>query len=75
MRVLFVLNKPERELEIMNNIIKWMVQDEPETTTTILDFHENQFISKILEFSPNIIFTFPFSAYPVSTRFISSNIY
>ena len=26
MRVLFVLNKPERELEIMHKIIKWMVQ-------------------------------------------------
>lgn len=69
MRVLFVLNKPERELEIMHKIIKWMVQKEPETTTKILDFHEDRFISKILEFSPNIIFTFPFSAYPVSTPF------
>jgi len=69
MRVLFVLNKPERELEIMNKVIKWMVQEELQTTTKILDFHENQFISNILEFSPNIIFTFPFSAYPVSTPF------
>ena len=69
MKVLFVLNKPERELEIMDKVINWMVQKEPETTIKILDFREDRFISKILEFSPNIIFTFPFTAYPVSAPF------
>src|SRR3972149_3880548 len=69
MRALFVLNKPEREFEIMNNIINWIVQKEPETTIKMLDFREDRFISKTLEYSPNIIFTFPFTAYPVSTPF------
>ncbi len=69
MRVLFVLNKPERELETMDKIANWMVQKEPEITTKKLDFREKQFLSKILEFSPNIIFTFPFTAYTVSTPF------
>ena len=66
MKIAMVLNKPSRELPIMQRIEQWVHRLAPETQVRIVEFHSPHFLHELLDFVPDIVFTFPFTALTTS---------
>ena len=69
MNILLILNKPERELSIMNKLKTHILLNDADAVVDIIDFHDPDFLVRTLDFSPNVIVVFPFSAYPIAYLF------
>jgi hypothetical protein len=60
-RILFVLNKPNRELAIMNAIKSELAVLAPSAVTRIIPY-DGQFMDAVLEFRPDVMMTFPMTS-------------
>jgi hypothetical protein len=65
-----ILNKAEREIPTMERIRGWIDYLESGHRTMIVDFHEPDLYERLLDFSPEVILTFPFTAIPLSEPFL-----
>ena len=57
-RIAFVLNKPNRELPIMNAVRREIAAIAPETATKIVHY-DDRFMDEMLGFRPDVVMTFP----------------
>ncbi len=60
-RILFVLNKPNRELAIMNAITSELTVLSPSAVTRIIPY-DDRFMDEVLAFRPDVMMTFPMTS-------------
>jgi hypothetical protein len=60
-RIAFVLNKPNRELPIMNAIRREITAVVPETVTKVIAY-DGRFMEEMLAFKPDVVLTFPMTS-------------
>lgn len=60
-RVLFVLNKPNRELAIMNAICREIAALAPQTVTRVIPY-DGSFVDQVVAFHPDVVLTFPMTS-------------
>lgn len=60
-RILFVLNKPNRELAIMNAICREIAAIAPETVTKVIPY-AGGFVDEVVAFRPDVVLTFPMTS-------------
>ena len=60
-RVLFVLNKPNRELAIVNSIRREIAALAPQTVTKVVPY-DSRFMDEVLAFRPNVVMTYPMTS-------------
>jgi len=60
-RIAFILNKPNRELPIMNAIRREIAALAPETLTRVITY-DGRFMEEMLAFKPDVVLTFPMTS-------------
>lgn len=60
-RILFVLNKPNRELAIMNAVRREIAGLAPDTETKVVPY-DTRFMDEVLAFRPDVVMTFPMTS-------------
>ena len=60
-RILFVLNKPNRELAIMNAIRREIAELAPDAETRVVPY-DTTFMDEVLAFRPDVMMTFPMTS-------------
>jgi len=60
-RLLFILNKPNRELAIMNAIKREIAELAPQAETRIVPY-DDRFMDEVLAFKPDVMMTFPMTS-------------
>ena len=69
MNVLLIINKPERELSIMQKLKNQILLHDADAVVDMLNFSDPDLLIRTIDFSPNVIVIFPFSAYPIAYQF------
>jgi len=60
-RILFVLNKPNRELAIMNAVRREIAALAPDAETKVVPY-DHRFMDEVLAFRPDVMMTFPMTS-------------
>jgi len=60
-RILFILNKPNRELAIMNAICREIAALAPQTETKVIPY-DGSFVDEVVAFRPDVVLTFPMTS-------------
>ncbi|KPA15012.1 hypothetical protein MHK_004784, partial [Candidatus Magnetomorum sp. HK-1] len=68
-KIVLVVNKLERELITMKKLKLALEKLNRHSQILIIHWLDNEFISKVLEFKPLIVLTFPLTAKQLSHRF------
>ncbi len=66
MRIALILNKDARERPVMDRIRAWVERLHEDGEVLIVDFHDPGYAFALLDFAPQVILTFPFTAVPLS---------
>jgi len=68
-KIVLVINKIEREKRSMEMIKNALIELNNQTHVKLIQYLDKNFIPKIIDFKPNIVLSFPFTAFSVSTKF------
>lgn len=66
MRIALILNKAARERPVMDRIRAWIERLHEDGKVLIVDFHDPGYALALLDFAPQVVLTFPFTAVPLS---------
>jgi surface carbohydrate biosynthesis protein len=69
LKILLVINKPNRELSIMDSIKKEIILFSPKTSVEIIERYRTGFVSFVFSYRPDVILTFPFTGIGLSEMF------
>jgi surface carbohydrate biosynthesis protein len=67
MKIALIVNKPEREAEVLGWLSEKMISNNPSTEVRVINFFSSSFVLEVLDFNPQLILTFPFTAVSLSS--------
>lgn len=69
MKILFVINKVDREIDTFNKVKAEIHKISTDIDVRSIQVFCDHFIANVVSLAPDVIITFPFTAYPVSATF------
>ena len=67
-RILLVLNHPIRERALFESIRRQILELAPSVQVEIVEFRDVMFLQKAIDFRPQVVMTFPFTALTIADR-------